>query len=96
MYTHKGTEEIIERSNRAYGSKTADSILTEVYTKLINLFSGFNPAKKFQTYKKEGTEKIGPFPVLDWVRIADTEFLVLDFEHDVQVKLVRRFGEAGY
>lgn len=78
MYTHEGTEEIIERSNRAYGSKTADSILTEVYTKLINLFSGFNPAKKFKTYKTKTKEKIGPFPVLDRVRIAGTEFLVLE------------------
>jgi glyoxylase-like metal-dependent hydrolase (beta-lactamase superfamily II)/ACT domain-containing protein len=42
-YMHPGSQDIIRVANRAYRSKMEGSILGEVYTKLINLFSKFEP-----------------------------------------------------
>ncbi|BDZ70892.1 MBL fold metallo-hydrolase [Methanobacterium petrolearium] len=42
-YLNKGTLDIINKTNRAYGSAVEECVLEEVYTKLINLFSNFNP-----------------------------------------------------
>jgi len=44
---HPGSEEIIKRDNRAYGSKMQDSVLGAVYTTLINLFSRFAPPTEY-------------------------------------------------
>ncbi|WP_243669328.1 MBL fold metallo-hydrolase [Methanoculleus chikugoensis] len=44
-YTHTGSLEIIRRANRAYGSRSESSILEEVYTTVINLFSHFTPPR---------------------------------------------------
>jgi len=38
-FMHKGTLDAIKKTNRAYGSSSQSSVLEEVYTKLINLFS---------------------------------------------------------
>jgi len=40
-FMHKGTLDAIKKANRAYGSSSQSSVLEGVYTKLINLFSGF-------------------------------------------------------
>ena len=38
---HNGTLSIIEKNNRAYGSRSEHSVLEAFYTKMINLFSHF-------------------------------------------------------
>ena len=75
---HKGTLEIIEKANRAYGSRMASSILEEVYTELINLFSAFTSPKRPVLFPAAGDERCGPFPVLDRIRIGPLEFTVLE------------------
>jgi len=76
-HAHPGTMRIIEESNRAYGSVSQSSVLEEVYTKLINLFSRFTPPTNVRliegySYDLEGLAAIGLF------RVGDVDFLVLE------------------
>ncbi len=41
VYLHRDTLEILRTNNRAYGSRSQESVLEEFYTKMINLFSRF-------------------------------------------------------
>jgi glyoxylase-like metal-dependent hydrolase (beta-lactamase superfamily II)/ACT domain-containing protein len=75
---HKGTQKIIEVANRAYGSRSEESILEEVYTKLIGLFSGFNPSGKVVLFGEGNGERIGLFPVVDRITIGGLQFKVLE------------------
>jgi len=77
-YTHTGSLEIIRRANRAYGSRSESSILEEVYTTVINLFSHFTPPGDPETFPAEkiGTRSI--FPVIARFAIHDLEFEVLE------------------
>ncbi|HZD42996.1 MAG TPA: MBL fold metallo-hydrolase, partial [Methanomicrobiales archaeon] len=77
-FMHRGTREIIEKANRAYGSKIEGSVLEEVYTKLINLFSKFRPPERITLFPERGEEMYSIFPVLDRLRVGDLEFLVLE------------------
>jgi len=78
VYTHTGSREIIRRANRAYGSRSESSILEEVYTTVINLFSHFAPPENPETFPAEkiGTRSI--FPVLARFAVHDLEFEVLE------------------
>jgi glyoxylase-like metal-dependent hydrolase (beta-lactamase superfamily II) len=73
----RGTCEVIREANRAYGSRIAASILEEVYTHLINLFSGFNPPKNPVFLPPEGIEWMGSFPVLTRLDVGSVQFTVL-------------------
>ena len=56
-YMHPGTREIIEKANRAYGSGREDSVLEEVYTTLIGLFSRFTPPESHRIVSAPGRKK---------------------------------------
>jgi glyoxylase-like metal-dependent hydrolase (beta-lactamase superfamily II) len=73
-YAHPGTANIVERSNRAYGSKLQSSVLEEVYTRLINMFSNFKPPSIFELMADD-LGKRGSFQI-----IARSEFAGLEFE----------------
>ncbi|HNX17093.1 MAG TPA: MBL fold metallo-hydrolase [Methanoregula sp.] len=75
---HTGTQNIIKTNNRAYGSRSEHSVLEAFYTKMINLFSLFNPSKKITCLPPAGEEKCSIFPVLGTVKIGDLELLVLE------------------
>ena len=77
-YTHTGSREIIRRANRAYGSRSESSILEEVYTTVINLFSHFTPPENLEVFPEEkiGTRSI--FPILARFTVHDLEFEVLE------------------
>ncbi len=75
---HGGTRDIILVSNRAYGSRNQASILEEVYTSLINLFSLFSPPRDMVLFPTAGEEMVGPFPVIGEVRAGRHAFLVLE------------------
>ncbi|HSV42433.1 MAG TPA: MBL fold metallo-hydrolase, partial [Methanomassiliicoccales archaeon] len=76
-HAHPGTVRIIETANRAYGSSSESSVLEEVYTKLINLFSEFHPPLDIEVI--EGTsDPICGFPVIGRFRVGDVEFKVLE------------------
>lgn len=77
-FMHPDTWEIIKKSNRAYGSVSESSILEEVYTRLIDLFSNFNPPEDVTliTDKKYGKRNI--FPIIDKFKIGNLEFEVLE------------------
>lgn len=74
---HKGTQKIIEEANRAYGSRSEGSILEEVYTRLIGLFSRFSPPGKIVLFGEGLGENIGLFPVIDNITIGGIVFQVL-------------------
>jgi glyoxylase-like metal-dependent hydrolase (beta-lactamase superfamily II) len=74
---HKGTQEIIEEANRAYGSRSEGSILEEVYTRLIGLFSRFNPPGTVVLLGDGQGDTMGLFPVIDRVTIGGLQFQVL-------------------
>ncbi len=75
---HPATRSIIEKANRAYGSRIETSILEEVYTKLINLFSRFRPPERYRLFPPPHGEYYSVFPVLERIYIGDLEFLVLE------------------
>jgi glyoxylase-like metal-dependent hydrolase (beta-lactamase superfamily II) len=77
-YTHAGSLEIIRRANRAYGSRSESSILEEVYTTVINLFSQFTPPKNPEVFAAEKIGMRSIFPVLARFRVHDLEFEVLE------------------
>jgi glyoxylase-like metal-dependent hydrolase (beta-lactamase superfamily II)/glycine cleavage system regulatory protein len=76
-WTTVTTWEIIQRSNRAYGSQAETSFLEAVYTKLINAFSAFSLPRSVQLFPEESEEKRGIFPILQRITIGDIEFEVL-------------------
>ncbi len=72
------TLEMIRRSNRAYGSGSEGSVLAEVYTKLINLFSGFSVAEHPEVYPTRRLGDRGKFPVLATLDLAGMRCEVLE------------------
>ncbi|MGD0818402.1 MAG: MBL fold metallo-hydrolase [Methanomassiliicoccales archaeon] len=76
-FAHPGTVDIVERSNRAYGSKLQSSILEEVYTRLINMFSNFRPPAVFNLLEEDLGVR-GPFRIVARDRFAGMEFEVLE------------------
>ncbi|OPY34075.1 MAG: Hydroxyacylglutathione hydrolase [Methanomassiliicoccales archaeon PtaU1.Bin124] len=72
-----GTVKIIESSNRAYGSVSESSVLEEVYTKLINLFSRFSPPGNIREMRGV-SDKVGGFDAIGLFRVGDVDFLVLE------------------
>ena len=74
---HPGTVDIVERSNRAYGSKLESSVLEEVYTRLINMFSNFHPPSKFTLLERDLGMR-GPFRILARDQFAGMDFEVLE------------------
>ena len=77
-YMHPGTWDITNKANRAYGSVSETSILEEIYTKLINLFSNFNPPENAECISPEDLGKRNIFPIIDKFKIGDLEFEVLE------------------
>ncbi len=75
---HPDTLEMIRRSNRAYGSGSEGSVLAEVYTKLINLFSGFSVAERPEVYPTRRLGDRGEFPVLATLDLAGMRCEVLE------------------
>jgi hypothetical protein len=72
------TKEIIQRSNRAYGSKIEGSILEEVFSKLINLFSKFMPPSDIRLFRDQQTGFRDIFPIIDRFKVGPLEFEVLE------------------
>lgn len=77
-WMHPGTEAIIRVSNRAYGSSSEESVLEQVYTRMIGLFSRFSPPERVRIFPTDTGEGRGAFSVLDRVTIGDLEFEVLE------------------
>ncbi len=77
-YLHRGTLEIIEKANRAYGSRVESSILEEVYTKLINLFSHFSPPKEAVCFPEEVLGLRNIFPIIHRFEVGPFTFEVLE------------------
>lgn len=75
---HPGTRDIIKTNNRAYGSRSEHSVLEPFYTKMINLFSQFNPSKKISCLPPAGAGTRSIFPILGKVRIGNLELEVLE------------------
>lgn len=78
VYMHKGTLEIIRTNNRAYGSRSQESVLEEFYTKMINLFSRFAIPEDIRCFSEPTGKTRGIFPVIGTVTIGSLELDVLD------------------
>lgn len=82
-YLNSETLLITRETSRAYGSSSQGCILEEVYTKIINLFSRFNPPSNVILFPEisrsdETIEKRGTFPVIARFRIGDLNFEALE------------------
>lgn len=75
---HRGTQNIIKTDNRAFGSKNEHSVLEMFYTKMINMFSRFNPPSDIECCPKAGAVARGIFPVIGAVTIGDLKLEVLE------------------
>lgn len=78
VWMHPETVEMIRQSNRAYGSESAGSILAEVYTKLINLFSGFAAAERPNVFSGAPLGRRGDFKIIARLPVAGMECEVLE------------------
>jgi glyoxylase-like metal-dependent hydrolase (beta-lactamase superfamily II) len=75
---HPGTLEIIRAANRAYGSRSEASVLEEIYTTMINLFSRFNPPGQVAPFSTDPLGERAGFPVIGIVDIGRYRFEVLE------------------
>jgi glyoxylase-like metal-dependent hydrolase (beta-lactamase superfamily II)/ACT domain-containing protein len=78
VYMHKDTLEIIRTNNRAYGSRSQESVLEEFYTKMINLFSRFAIPHDIRCFSGPTGTMRGIFPVIGTVTIGTLDLDVLD------------------
>ena len=78
VFMHEGTLAIIKKNNRAYGSRSENSVLEEFYTKMINLFSHFNSPAETECFSQHRVKMRGIFPVIGFVTIGDVELEVLE------------------
>ncbi|MDD1718355.1 MAG: MBL fold metallo-hydrolase [Methanoregulaceae archaeon] len=74
----RGTLECIRNANRAYGSRSQASILEEVYTTMINLFSRFEPPKNTLVFPQATGDFEGIFPVVSRFSACGLELEVLE------------------
>lgn len=75
---HHGTLEVIREANRAYGSRSEHSVLEEVYTTMIGLFSRCTPPASIELF---GTDYLGfrdIFPIVERFEIGGISFEVLE------------------
>ncbi len=77
-HMHAGSLAVIRQANRAYGSRSEASILEEVYTTIINLFSRFAPPENPELFPAEKIGMRSIFPILARVRVHDLEFEILE------------------
>jgi len=75
---HPGTLDIIRAANRAYGSRSEASVLEEIYTTMINLFSKFNPPEEYRLFATRKGEGEAGFPVIGSIDIGGHQFTVLE------------------
>jgi glyoxylase-like metal-dependent hydrolase (beta-lactamase superfamily II) len=75
---HPGTLEIIRAANRAYGSRSEASVLEEIYTTMINLFSRFNPPDSPSLFLTVPLGEIAGFPVIADLEVGSYRFRVLE------------------
>jgi glyoxylase-like metal-dependent hydrolase (beta-lactamase superfamily II) len=75
---HPGTLDIIRAANRAYGSRSEASVLEEIYTTMINLFSKFNPPEKVSLFDSRTGETRAGFPILSTIDVGGYSFEVLE------------------
>lgn len=78
-YMHPATLEIIKRGNRAWGSKSENSILERVYTTMIALFSRWNPPEEenIRLFPESSEESRSVFPIISRMKIAGVDFEIL-------------------
>jgi glyoxylase-like metal-dependent hydrolase (beta-lactamase superfamily II)/ACT domain-containing protein len=77
-FMHAGSLTIIHQANRAYGSRSEASILEEVYTTIINLFSRFTPPENPELVFGVPIGMRSIFPVLARFSFHDLEFEILE------------------
>jgi glyoxylase-like metal-dependent hydrolase (beta-lactamase superfamily II) len=75
---HPGTRDIIRAANRAYGSRSEPSVLEEIYTTMINLFSGFHPSEDPILFSTMPQGELAGFPVIASLAIGGYRFSVLE------------------
>ena len=76
---HPATLEIIRRGNRAWGSKSENSILEMVYTTMIALFSRWKPPNEenIRLFPESSGEFRSVFPIIGSMNITGVNFEVL-------------------
>ncbi len=77
-FMHKATSDAIDIANRAYGSRIETSVLEEVYTKLINLFSHFSPPEKREIFPDQVLGLRSIFPIIYKFNFYGIEIEVLE------------------
>jgi glyoxylase-like metal-dependent hydrolase (beta-lactamase superfamily II)/ACT domain-containing protein len=78
VFLHKDTREIIRTNNRAYGSRNQESVLEEFYTKMINLFSGFNAPQDIRCFPDPSEKFRATLPVLRTMQVGDITLEILE------------------
>lgn len=78
VFMHEGTLAIIRKNNRAYGSRSENSVLEEFYTKMINLFSKFNSPGRIECFSKKAVTMRGIFPMIGTISIGELNLEVLE------------------
>ena len=75
---HSATIDVLKRENRAYGSRNEDSVLEELYTKLIDLFSHASISDGLVPFSSKVISIKGKLPVIDNLSIGPFNFEVIE------------------
>lgn len=78
VWMHPDTVDVIRQSNRAYGSESEGSVLAEIYTKLINLFSAFSVDPSPSTFPRGDMGSRGDFNIIAKTEVAGMTCEVLE------------------
>jgi glyoxylase-like metal-dependent hydrolase (beta-lactamase superfamily II) len=77
VYLHSEAVGILERGNRAWGSKTPLMELNHCFTALVNEFTGFRVPSGWTPYGAKPIEWVSGFPVIDGFELSGQFFKVL-------------------
>lgn len=77
-YMHPETKRMLQKNNRAFGSKIQGSILEAVYTQLINIFSKYDPPKQTETFQTISKNRQDIFEVIDELVVGKLKLQVIN------------------
>jgi len=77
-WMHPDSLNVLEKTNRAYGSTKEGFVLTELYTRLIGLFSGMISARDYKLFKVGDLGSKHGLKIIDFFKFKNLEFEVFE------------------
>lgn len=78
VYLHKDAIDVIENENRVYGVNTPLYDLNHYFTILVNYFTKCKFPQNYKVFNTEEIERYAQFKVIDFFKVGDYKFKVLE------------------